>query len=384
MGNFGVGGMSNWIRIMNFKTGFSCFLIALMAMVGNLQANVRIKDIVSLQGVRENQLIGYGLVVGLNGTGDSLRNSPFTENSLKAMLDRLGIGQSNVGMRTKNVAAVVVTAKLPAFANPGLKIDVTVSSIGDASGLRGGTLLLTPLYGADGEVYAASQGALIVSGFSAEGDAASVVTNVPTTGRIPGGASVETAAPGNLNDEKKLVLQLTNPDFNTVISITDRINQYTKRRFGRKLARERDQLSLEIVAPKTITNARFFANIGNLTVRPDTPARIIVDERTGTVIIGANVKVSKVAITHGGLTVSITELPRISQPEPFSDGVTAVEPNTLLTVQEDGSAIGIVEGPDLQQLVKGLNMMGAKPTGIIAILQGIKSAGAIQAELVVQ
>ena len=374
----------NGVIKMSFRSGFFFLIIVLVAFAGNAQANVRIKDIVSLQGVRDNQLIGYGLVVGLAGSGDSLRNSPFTENSLKAMLDRLGIGQSNVGMRTKNVAAVVVTAKLPAFANPGLKIDVTVSSIGDASTLRGGTLLLTPLYGADGEIYAAGQGGLIVSGFSAGGAGAEVTNNVPTTARIPGGASVETSAPGNLNKEKKLVLQLTNPDFNTVISITDRINQYTKQKYGRRLAQERDQLSLEIVAPASVSNARFFASIGNLTIRPDTPARIIIDERTGTVIIGSNVKVSRVAITHGGLTVSITELPKIIQPEPFSNGVTAVESNTIVNVSEDGSAIGIVEGPDLQQLVMGLNMMGAKPTGIIAILQGIKSAGAIQAELVVQ
>jgi len=366
----------------SLKLVFLIVLIGLQTVLS--QADVRIKDIVSLQGMRENQLIGYGLVVGLNGTGDSLRNSPFTESSMKSMLDKLGIGQRDISMRTRNVAAVLVTASLPAFANPGLKIDVTASSIGDSSSLRGGTLVFTPLYGGDGEIYAAAQGSLVVGGFSAEGEAAQITSNVPTTARIPDGATVEVSAPGNLNREKKLVLQLVNPDFNTSIAITDVINKYTSKNYGKKLARERDNLSVEIVRPENISNARFFAAIGNLMIVPDTPARIVIDERTGTVIIGANVKVSRVAITHGGLTISVTELPKTSQPLPFTDGQTNVDPDTVINVIENGSSIGIVDGPDLIQLVKGLNMMGAKPTGIIAILQGIKSAGAIQAELVVQ
>lgn len=372
---------------MKFEFAIKLFVLAILGCLLAFKpsrADVRIKDIVSLQGVRANQLIGYGLVVGLSGTGDSLRNSPFTESSMKAMLDRLGIGQSEVSMRTKNVAAVLVTADLPAFANPGMKVDVTISSIGDATALRGGTLMFTPLYGGDGDIYASAQGGLVVTGFAAEGDAATITSNVPTNARIPNGAIVEIGAPGKLNAESTLVLQLTNPDFDTVVEITDAINKYSIKRFGKKLAKERDSLSIEVMAPGKVSNTRFFAEIGRLRVTPDTPAKIIVDERTGTVIIGANVKISEVAITHGGLTVSVAETPETSQPLPFSQGETVVTPNTLVDAFEDGSALGIIEGPSLEKLVKGLNLMGAKPTGIIAILQGIKSAGAVHADIIVQ
>ncbi len=359
-----------------------CILILLWSAVAIAQ--VRIKDIVGLQGARENQLLGYGLVVGLNGSGDSLRNSPFTEASLKSMLDQLGIGRSANDFRTKNIAAVLVTAKLPSFANKGTQIDVNISSIGDASSLRGGTLIFTPLFGGDGEIYASAQGGLIVSGFSAEGDATAVSSSNPTAARIPNGGIVEAPAPGNLNNEDFLILQLANPDFNTAVAITDRINEFTSEVYHRALATEVDNQSVVVDIPEKISATRFYASLGKLTIAPDTPAKIIVDERTGTVIIGSHVKVSTVAITHGGLTVSITEIPQASQPLPFSDGVTVIESNTQIIIGEDGGSVGIVEGPDLQQLVNGLNMMGAKPTGIIAILQGIKSAGALQAELVVQ
>lgn len=366
---------------------FSISVLAILAILFSVVTSnsaVRIKDIVDLQGVRDNQLLGYGLVVGLNATGDSLRNAPFTESSIKSMLDQLGIGRTSDNLRTNNVAAVLVTAKLPSFANKGTRIDVTVSSIGDASSLRGGTLVITSLYGADGEIYASAQGGLVVSGVSADGDAADVDVGTPTSGRIPNGAIVENSAPGNLNDEEILVLQLTNPDFDTAIAIVDRINDFTLNRYNKKLASEVDHTSVVVAVPPRVSTARFFASFGNLMIEPDTPARIIVDERTGTVIIGAKVKVSKVAITHGGLTVSVTETPIASQPLPFSDGVTVVEPNTDVSILEEDRALGIVDGPDLQQLVNGLNMMGAKPASIIAILQGIKSAGALQAELVVQ
>ena len=356
----------------------------LLGAVGTANSKVRIKDIVDLQGVRDNQLLGYGLVVGLNASGDSLRNSPFTDASIKAMLDRLGIGKSNNDFRTKNVAAVLVTANLPAFANTGSRIDVNLSSIGDASSLQGGTLVFTPLYGGDGEIYAMAQGGLVVSGFSAEGDAANVSSNTPTSARIPNGAVVETAAPGNLNDEDILILQLANPDFSTAVSIVDRINEYTLDQHGQKLAKEVDHQSVVVKIPRSVTATRFYASIGKLAVEPDIPARIVIDERTGTVIIGSEVTVSKVAITHGGLTVSVTETPVVSQPLPFSEGQTALEPNTEIFVAQEEGALGIVDAPNLQQLVNGLNMMGAKPSSIIAIIQGIKSAGALQAELVVQ
>ena len=363
---------------------FTGLLLATSINIEALQAQVRIKDIVSLQSTRENQLLGYGLVIGLNATGDSIRNSPFTEASIKSMLDKLGIGRSAENFRTKNVAAVLVTANLPAFANKGTVIDINVSSIGDASSLRGGTLIFTPMLGGDGNIYASAQGGLVVSGFSAQGDAADISGNTPTAARIPNGGIVERSAPGSLNEERQLILQLRNPDFNTSISITDEINHYSIRRFKKRLAHEGDHQSVIVGVPKSISPTRLYALLGNLTVRPDTPAKIIIDERTGTVIIGSNVKVSTVAITHGGLTVSVTELPETSQPVAFSDGVTVAEPNTEIIVSEEGKSIGIVQGPSLQQLVSGLNRMGAKPSGIIAILQGIKSVGALQANLVVQ
>ncbi|MBO6814741.1 MAG: flagellar basal body P-ring protein FlgI [Rhizobiaceae bacterium] len=357
---------------------------AICGLAPHAYSDVRIKDVVELQGVRDNQLLGYGLVVGLNATGDSLRNAPFTEASIKAMLDQLGIGRTSDEFRTRNVAAVMVTAKLPAFANKGTRIDVNVSSIGDASSLRGGTLVFTPLYGGDGKIYASAQGGLVVSGFSVEGDAADVDSSTPTAARVPNGAIVEMPAPGSLNDEKLLVLQLSNPDFDTAIAIVDRINQHTLRKYNRKLAEEVDHRSIAVHVPPGISTTRFYASFGQLTVKPDTPARIVVDERTGTVIIGSKVTVSEVAITHGGLTVSVTELPEVSQPLPFSEGETVVTPNTQIEVFEEPGSLGIVDAPTLQQLVNGLNMMGAKPTSIIAILQGIKSAGALQADLVVQ
>jgi flagellar P-ring protein precursor FlgI len=351
---------------------------------GGAFAAVRIKDIVSIQGVRENQLVGYGLVVGLNASGDSLRNAPFTESSMRAMLDRMGVGAGQERMRTKNVAAVLVTAKLPAFVNPGSSIDVAVSSIGDAESLQGGTLVATPLYGANGEIYAVAQGSLVVSGFSASGQAAEITTSTPTSARIPNGGLVEREAPGNLEADDELVLELTNPDFNTVIEVTDHINKFTVARYGRKLAVERDQRSILVRRPNGVTNARFFAAIGSLEVTPDIPARIVVDERTGTVVIGSDVKISRVAITHGNLTISVAEDPQVVQPLPFSRGVTAREPNTFVDAVETGGALGIVDGTSLSQLVNGLNSMGAKPSGIIAILQAIKSAGAINATLIVQ
>lgn len=380
---------------MSFKMNFSeiykymirFLIIAALLFNGAVSsafADVRIKDVVSLQSARENQIMGYGLVAGLNGTGDSLRNSPFTEASMKSMLDQLGIGRTNDQFRTKNMAAVLVTAKLPAFANKGTKIDVNIASIGDASSLAGGTLIFTPLYGGDGEIYASAQGGLIVSGFSAEGDGASITQSTPTSARIPNGGIVEVSAPGDLNSEDYLVLQLLNPDFDTAISITDKINKYTKNKFNQELAAELSHQAIGVKIPDSISPTRFFASIGKLSITPDMPARIVVDERTGTVVIGSEVQVSTVAITHGGLTVSVTEAPEVSQPQPFSDGQTVVLPNTQIDVFQQEGSVGIVKGPSLEQLVNGLNMMGAKPSGIIAILQAMKTSGALQAELIVQ
>ncbi len=356
-----------------------------MAWATGAQADgMRIKDITDLGGARDNQLIGYGLVIGLQGTGDSLRNAPFTELSMRSMLERLGVNLEAASARTRNVAAVIVTAHLPAFISPGSRIDITVSSLGDASSLAGGTLILTPLYGGDNQVYAVAQGPLAVSGFAKAGQAESVSQGVPTGGRIPNGAIVERAVPGGFATARHIVLALRNPDFNTATAIADAINRYTKKRYGKSLARERNSREVAVVRPAKITAARFVAAIGTLAVKPDTPARIVLDERSGTIVIGRDVRISTVAVTHGNLTVRITEQPTVSQPEPFSDGETVVVPSTLVDTYEGDGQMAILSGSSLNTLIGGLNRIGLKPSGIIAILQAIKSAGALQAELIVQ
>ena len=344
----------------------------------------RLKDIANLQDARENMLVGYWLVVGLQGTGDGLRNAPFTEQSMKAMLSRLGIAPGNRDARSKNIAAVIVTAKLPNFARPGARLDVTVSSIGDATSLRGGTLIMTPLRGADSEIYAAAQGALIVTGFQAEGQAESVTRGVPTVARVPNGAVVEKGLPTELGSVRMMHLQLRNPDFSTAVRVTDAINAFAESRYGMRAARELDSATIALTRPDNISTARFFADIERLEVETDAVARVVMDERTGTVVIGQDVKISKVAVSHGTLSVTVTEAPEVVQPLPFSDGETAVEPNTRVDVLEEDGQVATVQGTDLQQLVSGLNRLGVKPTDIIAILQAIKSAGALQAELVLQ
>jgi flagellar P-ring protein FlgI len=347
-------------------------------------ASARIKDIVSVQGVRANQLVGYGLVIGLNGTGDTLRNSPFTEQSLQSMLDRMGINVRNTKARTRNVAAVIVTAELPAFIGKGSRIDVTVSSLGDATSLAGGSLVLTPLMGADNQIYAVAQGPLAVTGFAQQGKAETLTQGVPTTGRVPNGALVEREGPGRFADEKVMVLELRNPDFNTAVSVADAINAYTHQRFGIKVAREDDLRTVTVHRPFYVGATRFMAELGELPVQADVPARVVIDERTGTIVIGKDVQVSTVAVAHGNLTVRVTEMPKVSQPLPFSRGETVVTPETAIAAAEKGGNLAIVRGPNLQTLVGGLNRIGLKPQGIIAILQAIKSAGALQADLVVQ
>jgi flagellar P-ring protein FlgI len=344
----------------------------------------RIKDIAILQSARDNQLVGYGLVIGLQGSGDGLRNSPFTEQSMRAMLENLGIATEGGRMRANNVAAVIVTANLPPFVQSGARIDVTVSSLGDASSLAGGTLIMTPLRAADGEIYAVAQGPVLVSGFSAQGQAEQLSQGVPTTGRVPNGAIVEREVEQRLGDLRQLILQLRNPDFSTAVRVTDSINEFALARYGRRVAAEQDARTVSINKPDGISTARFFAELENIPVYSDSPARVVVDERSGTIVIGQDVKIARVAVSHGALTVRITEMPRIVQPEPFSRGETAVEPFTAIEASRPDSKVAILDGPDLQTLVAGLNRLGVKPDGIIAILQGIKSAGALQAELVIQ
>ena len=344
----------------------------------------RIKDIAMLQSSRDNQLVGYGLVIGLQGSGDSLRNSPFTEQSIRAMLENLGIATEGGRSRAKNVAAVIVTANMPPFVQSGARIDISVSSLGDATSLAGGTLIMTPLKAADGEIYAVGQGPVSVSGFTAQGDAETVTQGVPTSGRVPNGAIVERQVAADFSDLGTLTLQLRNPDFSTAVMIADAINEYSKQRFGKRLAAEQDSRTVLINKPKGISPARFFAELENLVVTTDSPARVVIDERTGTIVIGQDVKISKVAVSHGTLTVRIKEMPRVVQPEPFSRGRTEVEPFTDIQVDQPDAKVALLEGPDLETLVSGLNRLGVKPDGIIAILQGIKSAGALQADLVLQ
>ena len=344
---------------------------------------VRIKDIVDIEGVRDNMLIGYGLVVGLNGTGDSLNNSPFTKSSLSSMLDRLGVNVAGQNLNTGNVAAVMVTATLPPFANAGTRIDVTVSALGDAESLQGGMLLVTPLLGADGNTYAVSQGPIAISGFSAGGDAAAVTQNNPTTGRIPEGAIVETEIGFDLASLGELRLSLRNPDFTTSRRVATAINGF----MNRKVASAENSTSVKIVKPASYNGSivDLITDIEQLPVRPDTVARVVIDENSGVIVMGADVRISTVAIAQGNLTISVTETPQVSQPNPFSEqGETVVVPRTELNVDggEDAKLTALETGVTLQDLVTGLNKLGVGPRDIITIMQAIKAAGALQAEIV--
>lgn len=356
----------------------------LMLAMGPALAAARIKDVASLQAGRDNQLIGYGLVVGLQGTGDSMRSSPFTEQSMRAMLQNLGISMVGTQTRAKNIAAVLVTATLPPFASPGSRIDVTVGSLGDAASLRGGTLVMTSLSGADGQIYAVAQGSIVVTGISASGEAATVQQGVTTAGRVPNGAIIERELPSRFKDSSDLVLQLRNPDFSTSVGMADAINRYASAQYGAPIAESRDSQSVYIAKPKMADLARLMADIENLVIETDAPARVVINERTGTIVIGQDVRISPVAVSYGTLTVQVNEMPKVVQPEPFSDGVTAVEPNTDILVQQDGGQVALLDGSSLRSLVSGLNSIGIKPDGIISILQSIKTAGALQAELVLQ
>jgi flagellar P-ring protein FlgI len=349
-----------------------------------VHAQSRVKDIATLQNVRDNQLIGYGLVVGVQGTGDGMRNSPFTEESVRAMLNNLGIATQTGRTRSKNIAAVIVTANLPPFVKPGSRIDVTVSALGDATSLAGGTLVMSPLKGADGEIYAVAQGQLVMSGLQAQGQAETLTKGVPTAARIPNGAIVERGVDMSFERDTAYTMQLRNPDFSTAVSVADAINAFSKERYGMTAAQEQDSRTISITKPKNIAGARFFAQIENLLVETDTAARVVMDERTGTIVIGEDVRVSKVAISHGTLSVRVTETPVVVQPAPFSKGETAVQPSTLIDADEPGGPVSTLDGIDLQSLVEGLNQLGVKPSDTIAILQAIKSAGALQADLVLQ
>jgi flagellar P-ring protein precursor FlgI len=344
-------------------------------------AEPRIKDIADFEGVRENQLVGYGLVVGLNGTGDSLRNSPFTRQSLAAMLERLGVNATNGNLNTRNVAAVMVTANLPAFASQGSRIDVTVSALGDARSLAGGQLLVTPLMGANQQVYAVAQGPLAIGGFSAEGASGSSVTRgVPTAGRIASGGLVEQEIAFDIANQQELRLALRNPDFTTAQRMAAAINTAV----GPDTARASNPGTIVLRRPAAYAGdmVSLIGAIENLEVAVDTPARIVIDEGSGIVVMGDSVRVSTVAIAQGNLTISVQEDPFVSQPAPFSRGETAVVPSSGVNVDEEaGGLVMVPGGVPLRQLVHGLNALGVTPRDMISILQALKAAGAIQAEI---
>ena len=343
-------------------------------------ATSRIKDLANIEGVRQNQLIGYGLVVGLNGTGDTLNNIPFTKQSLQAMLERMGVNIRGATIRTGNVAAVMVTGNLPAFATQGTRMDVTVSALGDAKSLQGGTLLVTPLLGADGNVYAVAQGSLAIGGFQAEGAAASVTRGVPTNGRIVNGAIIEREIEFTLNRLPNVRLALRNADFTTAKRIAAAVNDF----LGTKTAEPIDPSTVQLSIPKEFKGnvVALLTEIEQLQVEPDNVARIIIDERSGIIVMGRDVRVATVAVAQGNLTVSISESPQVSQPNPLSRGRTVVTPNTRVGVQEDGKKLALVkDGVSLQQLVDGLNGLGIGPRDLIGILQAIKAAGAIEADI---
>ena len=342
----------------------------------------RIKDIVNIEGVRDNQLIGYGLVVGLNGTGDSLANAPFTRQSLLAMLERLGVNVRGENLNTGNVAAVMVSANLPPFTNQGGRIDVTISAMGDAASLQGGTLLVTPLMAADGEVYAVAQGEIAISGFSVEGQAATVTQNIPTSGRIVNGAIVEREIAFKLEELQELRLALKNPDFTTARRIAQAINGFT----SGNLARAENSSSVILRRPSNYDGSivDLITDIEQLPVRPDMKAKVVISERTGVVVMGADVRISDVAIAQGSLTVKVTETAQVSQANPFAEqGETIVVPRTDIEVNqgEDVKFSVMNTGVTLQDLVTGLNRLGMQPRDIITIVQAIKAAGALQAEI---
>ena len=367
---------------MHFRL-FALFfsLLVLVSFVGNARAASRIKDIADFEGVRENQLIGYGLAVGLNRTGDSLNNSPFTRQSLEAMLERLGVNVRGANLDNENVAAVMVTANLPAFATQGTRIDVTVSALGDASSLQGGTLLVTPLMGATGEVYAVAQGQIAIGGFSVEGNAATVVRGVPTSGRIANGALVETEVEFPLAGLTSLKLALRNPDLTTSRRVALAINNL----LGQSAAEPMDPSTVRLHLPRNYNGniVDLLTDIEQLIVEPDMPAKVVIDEASGIIVMGANVRVSTVAVAQGILTVSISESPIASQPEPFANGRTVVLPRTGIQVDDEaGNQLGLIqESVTLQELVDGLNALGIGPRDMISILQAIKTSGALQAEI---
>jgi len=360
----------------------SLLVLMLLAWAAPASAASRIKDVVDFEGVRDNMLVGYGLVVGLNGTGDSLKTGHFTKQSLQAMLNRMGVKPTEAGLDSKNVAAVMVTASLPAFSSKGARVDVTVSALGDSSNLLGGTLLVTPLLGADGEVYAVSQGQVAVGGFTAGGAAETVTKGVPTSARIANGAIVEREIGFDMDTMPSVKLSLRNPDFTTARRIAQALNAF----LGTSAANATDPSTVKLDVPDAYANqvVNLLTDIEQLRIEPDQIARIIIDEQSGVIVMGENVRLSTVAIAQGNLTIRITETAQVSQPGPFSQtGTTTTVARTDVQVdQGQGSQLAVVQdGVSLQEFVNSLNALGIGPRDMITILQAVKAAGALQAEI---
>ncbi|MFQ5971728.1 MAG: flagellar basal body P-ring protein FlgI [Alphaproteobacteria bacterium] len=371
-------------RLLNILTAVTTVLAVVLAPMGPAGAQSRLKDIVDFEGVRDNMLVGYGLVVGLNGTGDTLTNAPFTQQSLVGMLERLGVNTRDdlANMRTENVAAVMVTATLPPFARQGTRIDVSVSALGDAESLLGGTLLVTPMLGADGEVYAVAQGSLIVGGFSSAGDAQTVTKGVPTSAKLPDGAIIERELAFELMSLATIRLNLRNPDFTTARRIAQAINGA----IGPATAQPLDPATVQVNVPSSRRGnvVGLLTDIEQLRVIPDQLARVVIDEHSGVIVMGENVRINTVAIAQGNLTIRVTETPQVSQPNAFANqGQTEVVPRTDIEVDEDSQRrLAVIEsGVTLQELVNGLNALGVGPRDMISILQAIKAAGALQADI---
>lgn len=377
--------MTGQKRTMNFRKPLQLALALFLSVGLSLPATAattRIKDIVDIEGVRDNVLIGYGLVVGLNGTGDKLNNSPFTEQSLIAMLERMGVNVRGQNLNTGNVAAVMVTATMPPFQTQGSRIDITVSTLGDAKNLQGGTLLVTPLMGADGEVYAVAQGPVAISGFSASGEGQTVTQNTPTRGRIAQGATVEREIKFDLNELPQIRLALKNPDFTTARRIARAINGFTSDSMATAANDATIILKKSDGYPGGLVD--LITDIEQLPVEPDQVARVVIDENSGTIVMGSDVRVSTVAIAQGNLTIKVNETPQVSQPNPFAEnGETTVVPRTDIDVNsgEDAKLAVLESSVTLQDLVTGLNKLGVGPRDIITILQAIKAAGALQADI---
>jgi len=358
-------------------------LTGLLTLCAGAQAE-RLKDVATIQGVRSNQLIGYGLVVGLNGSGDQTTQTPFTVQTFNNMLAQFGIKVPAGGnIQLKNVAAVSIHAELPPFAKPGQTIDITISSIGNAKSLRGGSLLMAPLKGIDGNVYAIAQGNLVVGGFDAGGaDGSRITVNSPSAGRIPGGAMVERPVPSGFNQGNTLTLSLNRPDFTTAKNIVDQINDL----LGPGVAQALDGGSISVTAPLDPSQrVDYLSILENLEVEiGQAVAKVIINSRTGTIVIGQNVRVQPAAVTHGSLTVTISEDPQVSQPEPFSDGQTVVVPNSRVKAEQEAKPMfKFGPGTTLDEIVRAVNQVGAAPSDLMAILEALKQAGALQADLIV-